>query len=111
MQRRLPDRKVEVATGLFGGLPEAVKSWAESTADAVIVNRETFNSVRLGLELASTLQRLYPGKLDLEACRRSIGNRKVIDELKAGVDPGTIEEYMLDDLAAFEARVKPFLLY
>ncbi len=77
----------------------------------VIVNRETLNSARLGLELASALLRLYPGKLDLEACKRSIGNRKVIDELKAGVDPGTIEEHLLDDLAAFEARVKPFLLY
>lgn len=77
----------------------------------VVLNRETFNSVRLGLELASALQRLYPGKLDLEACKRSIGNREVIDELKAGVDPGTIEEHLLDDLAAFEARVKPFLLY
>lgn len=77
----------------------------------VIVNRETFNSVRLGLELASALQRLYPGKLDLEACRRSIGSRKVIDDLKAGVDPGEIELHLLDDLAAFEERSKAFLLY
>jgi uncharacterized protein YbbC (DUF1343 family)/CubicO group peptidase (beta-lactamase class C family) len=77
----------------------------------VIVNRETFSAVRLGLELAFAVQRLYPGKLDVEACRRSIGNRKVIDAMKAGTDPGTIEAHIAEDLAAFVARRKPFLLY
>ena len=77
----------------------------------VILNRETFNSVRLGLELAFALQRLYPGKLDFEACKLSIGNRKVIDAMKAGTDPGTIEQHLVDDLAAFAERRQPFLLY
>jgi uncharacterized protein YbbC (DUF1343 family)/CubicO group peptidase (beta-lactamase class C family) len=77
----------------------------------VILNRETFSAIRLGLELASAIQRLYPGKLDLEACRLSIGSRKVIDELKQGVDPSTIELHLLDDLATFAERSKPFLLY
>ena len=77
----------------------------------VILNRETFNSVRLGLELAYALQRLYPGKLDIEACKLSIGNRKVIDAMKAGADPGTIEPHLADDLAGFAERRKPFLLY
>ncbi len=77
----------------------------------VILNRETFNSVRLGFELAFALQRLYPGKLDIEACKLSIGNRKVIDAMKAGADPGTIEQHMADDLAAFAERRKPFLMY
>lgn len=77
----------------------------------VILNRETFDSVRFGLELASAIQKLYPGKLDLEACRRSIGSRKVIDELKQGTDPSTIELHLADDLQAFAARSKPFLMY
>ncbi|HEX5432260.1 MAG TPA: exo-beta-N-acetylmuramidase NamZ domain-containing protein [Bryobacteraceae bacterium] len=77
----------------------------------VILNRETFSSVRLGLELAYALQKLYPGKLDLEKCKRSIGNRKILDAMEAGTDPGAIEERMRDDLAAFAARRKPFLLY
>jgi uncharacterized protein YbbC (DUF1343 family)/CubicO group peptidase (beta-lactamase class C family) len=77
----------------------------------VIVNRETFSAVRLGLELAFSLQRLYPGKLDLDRCRLSIGNRKVIDAMKAGTDPGTIEARIAEDLAAFAVRRKPFLLY
>jgi uncharacterized protein YbbC (DUF1343 family) len=35
----------------------------------VIVNREQLNSVRLGLDVAYALQRLYPGKINFEACR------------------------------------------
>ena len=77
----------------------------------VILNRETFNSVRLGLELAFALQRLYPGKLDLEACRHSIGNRALIDAMKAGVDPGTIEQQMQPALTEFAERRSAFLLY
>ncbi len=40
VQRRLPDRKVEVSTGLFGGLPEAVESWAKSPGDAAAIALE-----------------------------------------------------------------------
>jgi uncharacterized protein YbbC (DUF1343 family)/CubicO group peptidase (beta-lactamase class C family) len=77
----------------------------------VIVNREQFNSIRLGLELAYALQKLYPGKIDFEACRQSIGNRKVIEAMKAGTDPGTVEQSIADDVSAFVERRKAFLLY
>jgi len=77
----------------------------------VILNRETFSATRLGLELAFALQRLYPGKINLEACRLSIGNRKVMDTMKAGTDPSTIEIQMQSDLDVFAARRKAFLLY
>jgi uncharacterized protein YbbC (DUF1343 family)/CubicO group peptidase (beta-lactamase class C family) len=77
----------------------------------VIVNREQFNSIRLGFELAYALQKLYPGKIDFEACRHLIGNRKVVDAMKAGLDPGTIEQSIAEDLRLFVERRKPFLLY
>src|ERR1019366_3572994 len=60
----------------------------------VIVNREQLNSVRVGLDVAYALQRLYPGKINLEACRFLIGSREVVDALKAGAGPGGIEEHM-----------------
>ncbi len=37
----------------------------------MIANRDLFNSIRLGLELAYALQKLYPGKIDFEACKLS----------------------------------------
>src|SRR5262249_55609719 len=77
----------------------------------VILNRELFSAVRLGLELAYALNRLYPGKLDLEKCRLLIGNRATIDAIRAGTDPSTIEQHLAEDLAAFADRRQPFLLY
>ena len=77
----------------------------------VIVNREQFNSVSLGLELAYALQKLYPGKIDFEAGRLSIGNRKVIEAMKAGASPETIERLFEEDVRAFIERRRPYLLY
>jgi uncharacterized protein YbbC (DUF1343 family) len=77
----------------------------------VIVNREQFSSVRLGLEVAYALGKLYPGKIDLEACRRLIGNRDVINSLRSGEDPKAIEQRIAEQLRAFEERRSLYLLY
>jgi uncharacterized protein YbbC (DUF1343 family) len=77
----------------------------------VIVNREQLNSVRLGLDVAYALQRLYPGKINFEACRFLIGSREVVDALKAGIAPGVIEERLREQVQKFEDRRRPFLLY
>jgi uncharacterized protein YbbC (DUF1343 family) len=77
----------------------------------VILNRDQVNSVRLGLEIAYALQKLYPGKIDFEGCRLLIGNRKVIESLKSGEDPRSIEQNLEDDLRAFLDRRRAFLLY
>jgi uncharacterized protein YbbC (DUF1343 family) len=76
-----------------------------------ITDRESFNSVRLGLELAFALNRLYPGRIDFERCKLSIGNRRTINAMKAGEDPAAIEQALASDLAAYRARRKAFLLY
>jgi uncharacterized protein YbbC (DUF1343 family)/CubicO group peptidase (beta-lactamase class C family) len=77
----------------------------------VITNRDQFDSIRLGLEVAYALQKLYPGKIDFELSKQLIGNRKVIDALKAGDDPRVIEQGWMTDLASFMNRRRPYLLY
>ena len=77
----------------------------------VVVNREQFSAVRLGLELAFALEKLYPGKIDFEACRLLLGNRKTIDALKNHEDPRAIEQGIEDDVKAFLKRRRPYLLY
>jgi uncharacterized protein YbbC (DUF1343 family) len=77
----------------------------------VIVNREQFSSVRLGLEIVYALGKLYPGKVDLEACAKLIGNRRTLDAMKAGTDPRTIEVGLEDGLRAYDERRRPYLLY
>jgi uncharacterized protein YbbC (DUF1343 family) len=77
----------------------------------VILNREQLNSVRLGLDVAYALEKLYPGKINFEACRFLMGNREVIDALKSGVEPGAIEQRVQQQVQRFEERRRPYLLY
>jgi uncharacterized protein YbbC (DUF1343 family)/CubicO group peptidase (beta-lactamase class C family) len=77
----------------------------------VILNREQLNSVRLGLEVAYALEKLYPGKINFEACRFLIGSREVIEALKSGVEPGAIEQRIQQQVQTFEERRRRYLLY
>jgi uncharacterized protein YbbC (DUF1343 family) len=77
----------------------------------VITDRERFNSVRLGIELAVMLEKLYPGKIPFEKNERLIGNKGTILSLKQKVDPRTIETQMEEPLAAFLAIREKYLLY
>ncbi|HJT86628.1 MAG TPA: exo-beta-N-acetylmuramidase NamZ domain-containing protein, partial [Bryobacteraceae bacterium] len=77
----------------------------------VITNRELFDSTRLGIEVAAAVHALYPGKLDLVADRKLIGNEDVIRRIEAGEDPRAIEQSMLSAVAAFVQKRERYLLY
>jgi uncharacterized protein YbbC (DUF1343 family) len=77
----------------------------------VVTNRDLFSAVRLGLEVAYALQKLYPGKIDFEVCRSLIGNRKIIDAMKNAEDPRTIEQGLEEGVQSFVDRRRAFLLY
>lgn len=77
----------------------------------VITDRESFDSTRFGIELASALEKLFPRHLDFDKCAPLIGNREVIGYLKAGRDPSFICAKMQEEAAAFAQRRTPFLLY
>ncbi|MDX2151520.1 MAG: DUF1343 domain-containing protein [Bryobacteraceae bacterium] len=77
----------------------------------VVTDREIFDSVRLGVELACALEKLYPGKLDLDVNLRLIGSRRTIEEIRKGTDPRRIIEDMEGETAAFLIERRPFLLY
>ncbi len=77
----------------------------------VITNRDTFDSVRLGLELAYGLNKLYPGKIAWQENRFLVGNQQVLRALKIGVEPGTIVQEMENSLAVFTRQRERYLLY
>lgn len=77
----------------------------------VLTDREAFAAQRLGLEIASALLRLFPGKLDLEASQRLIGSRTVLRELAAGRDPREIEQENQEKLVSFLQVREKYLLY
>jgi uncharacterized protein YbbC (DUF1343 family)/CubicO group peptidase (beta-lactamase class C family) len=77
----------------------------------VILERDQFSSARLGLELAAALERLYPGQLDLQVNAKLIGSQAVIDGLKAGADPRTLQQSWAEVLAEFWKIRRKYLLY
>jgi uncharacterized protein YbbC (DUF1343 family)/CubicO group peptidase (beta-lactamase class C family) len=77
----------------------------------VITDRESFDSTRLGIELASALQTLYPGKIDFEKCKSLIGNHALIEGFKSGTEPLTLWLQVHQEADDFIERRKPFLLY
>jgi uncharacterized protein YbbC (DUF1343 family)/CubicO group peptidase (beta-lactamase class C family) len=77
----------------------------------VIIDREAFSPIRLGLEIAAALQALYPGKINLEKCATLIGSHEVIRALRNGDDPEEILDRLRAPLEEFKARRKPYLLY
>ena len=77
----------------------------------VITNRDTFDSTRLGLELAFALNKLFPGKIAWQENRFLIGNHEVLKQLKDTIDPKTILQETEDSLAGFKERTQRYLLY
>jgi uncharacterized protein YbbC (DUF1343 family)/CubicO group peptidase (beta-lactamase class C family) len=76
-----------------------------------LVNRDLFDSTRLGLEVAAALQKLYPGKIDFAGSARLIGANDVIRRLTAGDDPRTITDSFAAQVEAFVQLRAKYLLY
>jgi uncharacterized protein YbbC (DUF1343 family) len=89
----------------------AIRFQAVEGVRFVIANRDEFDSVRLGLEIAAALQKLYPGKIDFDAGRKLIGSAEAIRALAAGDDPRDIHQKMADSVAEFEKQREQYLLY
>ncbi|HEX4167851.1 MAG TPA: exo-beta-N-acetylmuramidase NamZ domain-containing protein [Bryobacteraceae bacterium] len=77
----------------------------------VITDREAFDSTRLGIEVIVAIQRLFPGKIDLQKCRFLIGNSETIRLLEASSDAGEIWNRVEAQASEFADRRKPYLLY
>jgi uncharacterized protein YbbC (DUF1343 family)/CubicO group peptidase (beta-lactamase class C family) len=76
-----------------------------------VVNREQLDASRLGMELMAAIEKLYPGKVDFALSKRIIGSDDVIRRLKAGEDPRNLQTLLQDEIEAFAAKRKPYLLY
>ena len=77
----------------------------------VITDREAFSSIRLGLEIAVALEKLYPGKMDLDTCKWLIANKEMIRQLKTASDAERLESSMAGSVRQYLNRRNPYLLY
>jgi uncharacterized protein YbbC (DUF1343 family) len=77
----------------------------------VVTDRAALRPVRVGLELAAMLSKLYGAKYELESAERLLGSRETLTRIRAGDDPASVAA----SWAAAEARWRllrgKYLLY
>ena len=76
-----------------------------------VTNRDAFRPVRLGLEIASALHRLYPTEFDLDGATRLLGSQQTLDRVEAGDVPSDIAAGWADGEREWRERTAPYLLY
>ena len=76
-----------------------------------ITDRQAVRAMRLGVEIATILHKMYPDKFDVEKLITLVGNADTIRQLQAGTAPEQIVENWSPDLASFDEVRKKYLLY
>ena len=89
-------------------------TYAGETCEGVritVTNRDALRPVRVGLEIASALHRLYPTEFDLDGATRLLGSQHTLDRITAGDDPSDVAAGWVDGEREWRERVAPYLLY
>ncbi len=76
-----------------------------------ITDRAALDSMRMGLEMADALRRLYPREFQLEKIDELLGSRATMEQLERGVEPARIVASWRGDLEKFRAMREKYLLY
>src|SRR5262245_39051552 len=58
----------------------------------VVTNRAVLRPVRVGIEIASFLQKMYGSKFELDAAERLFGSKEGLARIRAGDDPASIAQ-------------------
>jgi uncharacterized protein YbbC (DUF1343 family) len=77
----------------------------------LVTDRRRLRPVRLGLEVAAALYRLYPHTFEIDNAVRLIGSHEVVRRIRAGEDPIAIAADWAEDETRWRAIRGPYLLY
>ena len=77
----------------------------------IVTDRNAFESVRTGLEIATALRRLYPTDWQVDRYARLLVNGQILEMVKRGDDAETIERAWSKSVEDFAKRRAPYLLY
>ncbi len=77
----------------------------------IVTNRSGFDSVRTGFEIAAAIRKLYPNDWQVDKYSRLLVNADYLEMVKRGDAAAAINKSWTKDVADFEKRRKPFLLY
>jgi uncharacterized protein YbbC (DUF1343 family) len=76
-----------------------------------ITDRYSARPMRMGLEIAAILQKLYPKQFDTARLIELLGNVATLQQLQSGVEPEKIVAGWSADLAAFDQIRRKYFLY
>lgn len=76
-----------------------------------VTDRFVARSMRLGLEVAEILQRLYPKDFDTDKLVGLLGNADTVQQIKDGVPPEKIVASWSDALSSFDQVRRKYFLY
>jgi uncharacterized protein YbbC (DUF1343 family) len=76
-----------------------------------VTDRGTFDAIRLALEIADALHRLYPDRFDITKLTALLGSAATVDALVNYVPPAQIISSWSPDLAKFKVMRAKYLLY
>jgi uncharacterized protein YbbC (DUF1343 family) len=76
-----------------------------------ITDRAAVRSMRMGLEIAAVLSKLYPTQFDPDKTLLLVGDPGTVSQLRQGVSPDQIVASWSADLAAFDQVRKKYFLY
>ena len=82
-----------------------------SGVNVIITDRASFRPVRVGLEIAVALRKLYPQEWQAEKYARLLANGDSLERIKRGDAPEEIERTWQDDLEKFRRTRERFLIY
>jgi uncharacterized protein YbbC (DUF1343 family) len=77
----------------------------------VVTDRDAVRPVRVGLEIASALVKLFPGKFEIDAALRLFGSTANLDRVKANDDPGAVAASWSAAEAHWRLMRAKYLLY
>jgi uncharacterized protein YbbC (DUF1343 family) len=77
----------------------------------LVTDRRSLQLVRLGLEIAGLLYRLYPDNYRLEEEENLLGSETVLSKILAGEDPADIVKTWQADETKWQQLRKRYLLY
>jgi uncharacterized protein YbbC (DUF1343 family) len=77
----------------------------------IVTDRERLHPVRLGLQIASTLWKLYGQLFKLEDAATLFGPKAMLEKIRAGADPAAIAASWAPDEAKWRLTRAKYLLY
>jgi uncharacterized protein YbbC (DUF1343 family) len=77
----------------------------------IVTDRDAYEAVRSGVTMAWCLNKLFPGKFEVEKVERLLQNKRAMEALNSAEDPKEIEKVWQADLDSFKRVRAKYLVY